>query len=123
MARTPQEIFDHHATALGAGDVDAILEDYAGDAVVITPQGTVRGRPAIREAFTGLRDLLPDATFDLRTQMFGDDVLFLEWSASGSTGRISDGVDTFVFRGNEIRAHTLRFTLEPADVPTSVVIG
>ena len=114
MARTPQEIFDHHATALGAGDVDALLEDYAGDAVVITPQGTVRGRPAIRESYNGLRALLPDATFDMRTQIFEDDVLFLEWSASGSTGRISHGVDTFVFRGNEIRAHTLRFTLEPA---------
>jgi ketosteroid isomerase-like protein len=114
MARTPQEIFEHHARALEVGNVDAILEDYAEDAVVITPQGTVRGKAAIREAFTGMLGLLPDATFDMRTQIFEDDVLFLEWSASGPTGRVTDGIDTFVFRGDQIRVQTLRFTLEPA---------
>jgi hypothetical protein len=27
MARTPQEVFDHHAQALIAGDLDGIVED------------------------------------------------------------------------------------------------
>jgi hypothetical protein len=33
VARTPQEVFQHHAEALGAEDVDAIVEDYADGAI------------------------------------------------------------------------------------------
>ena len=47
MARTPQEIFEHHATALMAGDIDGIVEDYADDALFIT-SGGVRARQGRR---------------------------------------------------------------------------
>ena len=36
MARTPQEVFDHHVQALGAGDLDEIVVDYSDDAILIT---------------------------------------------------------------------------------------
>lgn len=42
MARTPQEIFQHHGAALVAGDIDEILADYTDDAVLITPWGVTR---------------------------------------------------------------------------------
>ena len=49
MARTPQEVFDHHVQALGAGDLDEIVVDYSDDAILITPPAryaarTVSGR-------------------------------------------------------------------------------
>ena len=43
MARTPQEVFAHHVEALGGGDLDGIVADYAEDAVVISPAGVLRG--------------------------------------------------------------------------------
>jgi ketosteroid isomerase-like protein len=61
MARSPQEIFKHHAEALTAGDLDEIVADYTDDAVT----------------------------------------------------RVRDGIDTFVFTDDGIRAQTLRFTPEP----------
>ena len=112
MARTPQEIFEHHARVLGAGDLDGIVEDYAEDAVLITPQGAVRGQAAIRETFTGLLAQLPDATWDIYTRIYEDDILLIEWSATAKTARVTDGIDTFVFRGDHIRVQTVRFTLE-----------
>ena len=30
--RTPQEVFQHHAEVLIAGDIDGIVEDYSDDA-------------------------------------------------------------------------------------------
>ena len=39
MTRTPEEVFAHHAQALGAGDLDEIVADYADDAVFITSRG------------------------------------------------------------------------------------
>ena len=115
MPRTPQEIFAHHAAALGAGALDAILADYTDDAVIISPEGPVRGRDGIREAFTQILAALPDATWDIPTQIFEGDVLFIEWSAVSKAGRVTDGTDTFVFTDDGIRAQTVRFTLQPAD--------
>jgi ketosteroid isomerase-like protein len=111
MARTPQEIFRNHVTAIGAGDVDGIVADYAEDAVVITPDGTTRGRDGIRQLFTALLGDLPDARWDVPTQVFEGDVLFIEWTAVAEKAR-AEGVDTFVFSGDTIRVQTVRLTLE-----------
>jgi hypothetical protein len=111
VPRTPQEIFETHGTAIRAGDLDAVVADYAEDALLVTPAGVVRGRPGIREAFAGLLAEIPDATWDFPTQHFADDVLFLEWTAVTGRAR-AEGVDTFVFAGDSIRVQTVRFTLE-----------
>jgi hypothetical protein len=44
MARTPEEVFQHHAQALGVGDLDEIVADYTHDAVFITPAVVLRGK-------------------------------------------------------------------------------
>jgi ketosteroid isomerase-like protein len=44
--------------ALGAGDLEGIVTDYAEDAVFISPSGVLRGHGGIRTAFT---QLLSDA--------------------------------------------------------------
>jgi ketosteroid isomerase-like protein len=51
MTRTPEEVFQHHAEALGAGDLVGVVADYADDAVFITPAGVQRGKEGIRAAF------------------------------------------------------------------------
>ena len=112
MARTPQEIFEHHVGALLAADLDEIVADYTDDAVLITPGGVNRGKQGIREAFTGLLADLPDAKWDVPTQFFEGDVLFIEWKAETATARAADGIDTFVFSDDGIRVQTVRYTLE-----------
>ena len=112
MTRTPQEIFQHHAQALGAGDLEAIVEDYADDAVFITPAGTLEGKDGIRKAFTQLLADVPNAAWDLPTQIYVGDVLFLEWKATSSATKVEDGIDTFVFREGLIRTQTVRYTLQ-----------
>ena len=42
MTRTPEEVFQHHAQALGAEDLDEIVADYADDAVLIPRAGSAR---------------------------------------------------------------------------------
>jgi ketosteroid isomerase-like protein len=112
MARSPQEVFAHHAEALGAGDLDGIVADYADDAVFISPTGVLRGPDGIRAAFTQLLADLPNASWDLKTQIYEGDVLFLEWTANAGSTRADDGIDTFVFRDGLIRVQTLRYTLQ-----------
>jgi ketosteroid isomerase-like protein len=113
MTRTPQEVFAHHGKALAAGDLDEIVVDYTDDSVLITPAGVARGKDGIRKAFAALLDDLPDAAWDLKTQIFDGDVLFLEWTADSAAHRVNDGVDTFVFRDGMIWAQTVRYTPRP----------
>jgi ketosteroid isomerase-like protein len=112
MPRTPQEIFAHHASALIAGDLEEIVTDYAEDAVFITPQGVLRGKNGVREGFTRLLADLPNAEWNVPTQIYEGDILFIEWSAVSEKTRSTDGIDTFVFEGDGIRVQTVRYTLE-----------
>ena len=113
MTRTPQEVFAHHGQALAAGDLDEIVADYADDSVVITSGGVARGKDGIRKVFVKLLGDLPNAVWDLKTQIFDGDVLFLEWAADSAVNRVDDGVDTFVFRDGMIWAQTVRYTKRP----------
>jgi len=115
MTRTPQEVFAHHAQALGAGDLDEIVPDYADDAVFISPSGVLRGKDGIRAAFTQLLDDVPKADWQLKTQFFEGDVLFLEWAAESATTRVDDGIDTFVFGDGLIQVQTVRYTVQAKD--------
>ena len=107
-----QEVFQHHAEALGAGDLDEIVADYADDAVFISPSGILRGKDGIREAFTKLLGDVPDAAWALPTQIYEGDVLFLEWTAEAAATKVEDGIDTFVFADGLIRTQTVRYTLQ-----------
>ena len=112
MARTPQEIFGHHAEVLIAGDLEGIVSDYADDAVFITPAGVLRGKDGVREGFTKLLADVPNADWAVPTQIFEGDVLFIEWSAKAVSTYVEDGIDTFVFRDGEIAVQTVRYTLQ-----------
>ncbi|ORB90045.1 nuclear transport factor 2 family protein [Mycobacterium persicum] len=111
MTRTPQEVFAHHGRALATGNLDEIVADYADDSVVLTSAGVARGKDAIRQVFVRLLDDLPDAAWNLKTQIFEGDVLFLEWAADAAHHRVDDGIDTFVFADGMIRVQTVRYTL------------
>jgi ketosteroid isomerase-like protein len=113
MTRTAQEVFAHHGKALAAGDLDEIVVDYTDDSVLITPAGVARGKDRIRKVFVELLDELPNAAWDLKTQILEGDVLFLEWAADSTATRVDDGVDTFVFGDGMILAQTVRYTLQP----------
>ena len=112
--RSPQEVFGHHAQALGAEDLEEIVADYSDDAVFINPAGVQRGKDGIRQAFTKLLSEVPQATWDIKTTIYEDDVLLLEWGAEGGGNRIQDSIDTFVFRDGLIRVQTVCHTLQLA---------
>jgi len=65
MPRSPHEVFQRHAEALGAGDLDGIVEDYSDDAVFITPDGIKRGKDGIRD-LPGRADRLQTVRYTLQ---------------------------------------------------------
>jgi ketosteroid isomerase-like protein len=91
----------HHAEAMGSGDIDAIMSDYADDAVCIGNEGGVlAGIGAIREYFSrpsGLSNLQPGAI-----HVHGD-YLYVCWTADG----VRLGTDTFVVANGKIVLQTV----------------
>lgn len=88
MARTPQEVFADHGIRLGSGDLDLISQNYAEDAVLITPTGTLYGRAGVHKAVGQLLVDLPDADWQLAPQFAGD-ILFLQWTAATATHQVT----------------------------------
>lgn len=109
-SRTPEDVFGHHGQTLMARDVPGIVEDYTEESVVISPQGKYVGKAEIARFFQALLDALPNAKWGV-TPIFHDDVLFLEWTCESDTHKVTDGIDTFVFRDGMIAVQTARCTL------------
>jgi hypothetical protein len=88
------------------------VADYSDDAFFMTPAGVLRGKVGIREAFTKLLSDIPQAKWNLKTQLYENDVLLLEWTADSAKTKIDDGIDTFVFKDGFVRAQIVRYTLQ-----------
>jgi hypothetical protein len=113
MARTPEEVFAHHGQSLGAEDLEEIIADYADDAVLVVQRKVYRGKDGAREVFTQLLSDVPQAEWEL-DQTFADDVLYLEWKATGGGRKVDNGIDTFIFEDGMIRVQTVVYTVQPA---------
>lgn len=111
--RTPKEIMKAHGRALVKGDLDAVVANYAEDAIFITPTGVSRGRAGVREAQSQTLTELAGARYTYRTNLIEGDVMFLQWSADAENFTVDDGVDTLVFDAGYIRVQTLAYTIRP----------
>ena len=113
MTRTPEEVFAHHGQELGAGNLEGIVEDYTEDAILIVNKKVYRGKDGARQVFTQLLSDVPQAKWELETA-FADDVLYLEWKATGGGRKVENGIDTFIFQDGMIRVQTVVYTVQPA---------
>ncbi len=99
---TTESVFGHHLQAIFARDVDAIMSDYAEDAVLFTPTDTFKGLDAIRGFFTYVLTIFtPEviATMKVARQDIHGEFAYILWSA-GSTVPI--GSDTFYISNGKI---------------------
>ena len=107
FATTPLEAVKELDDALERGDLEAVLNFYEDDAVlVVEPNRLARGKKDIREFFTYLFTLSPRAR-QIKTQVIesGDIALFIsKWVFSGSDGNgqpfSREAIATCVFRKN-----------------------
>ncbi len=118
--QTPEQIVNHHLTAAGAGDANAVARDYADDAVLIMPDNTYKGRPAIRSVFEQL--LAKKAPpLVVKRKVFEGDVGYLTWSMNaGKPGEV-DGSDTFVVQNGKIVAQTVMMVPDSGNTPPAPI--
>jgi steroid delta-isomerase-like uncharacterized protein len=74
------ELLERYVELYNAGDLDAVMDLYAEDAVQIMPEGTFEGRSAIRERLA--RDLVacPDIAWTVLSFVEQGDTFADEWT-------------------------------------------
>lgn len=106
---------DHHLHSFGEGDVEAILEDYTEESVIIIPNGIIRGLEEIRGFFTKLvTELLPPGcNFHLHDKVVMENIAYLVWHADSDAYVVPFASDTFVFdEDGKIEFQTIAFVLQ-----------
>jgi steroid delta-isomerase-like uncharacterized protein len=91
-----EDLLNRYVERYNAGDLDAVMNLYAEDAVQLMPEGVFKGRDAIRERLA--RDLIaiPDVHHVVRSFVEQGDSFADEWTFAGThTGpfALPDGSD------------------------------
>jgi ketosteroid isomerase-like protein len=110
-----RQVLEHHMAAVDSGDIDAILSDYADDAVLLTPKGPRRGHAEIRVVLDWLlaNVFTPGSSFSMVQQLVEGEIAYIVWSAESERYRIPLATDTYVIRDGKIVAQTFATRLEP----------
>lgn len=80
---TPATILNHQTAAWNAADVEAILQDFAPDAVLTSASGqTLSGIPAIRQSLTSFFSAFAQIRLEVRSLVAHGDTAACEWDFS-----------------------------------------
>jgi len=115
-AVTPSQVVAHHVAVMKKGDLAAIMNDYAGNTIVIAPPGLVAGQSTkgvgvfvgaanARKVFATLTDKghHPGVrTMETSITPGGPDIARLKWIQFKGTPQQVSGEDIFVVRGGKI---------------------
>ncbi len=115
MTASAREVLDHHLQAFGAGDLDAILEDYTDGSIIITPNGVRRSRKEMSEFFSTLfADFAkPGMSFNMDQQVVDGEIAYIRWSAETADNVYELGTDTFLIRDGKIVTQTFAAKTTP----------
>jgi ketosteroid isomerase-like protein len=113
MAST-KDVLDHHTMALREGDLNAVLADYASDAVFFTKDGAFKGVDAIRPVFAAIISEFSTRTKGNRIQQLIDgDYAYVLWTAEPANNVYEMATDTFVVRDGKIVAQSFTAKVMP----------
>lgn len=114
-ALSTEEVLTKHLTSFGAGDVDAIMEDYTDDSVIVLQSGVLDGPEAIRGLFVALvaEFSKPGMTFSLDTTHISGNVAYIVWHAETADNVYEYATDTFVIEDGKIQTQTVAFAVSP----------
>lgn len=102
------DILANHLKCFGEGDLDGILSDYTPNAILVTPDGPLKGVDEIRSLFVSMIEEFqkPGAAFRMKQRFVDGDVAYIVWTAETADNVYELATDTFVVRNGKITAQT-----------------
>jgi len=129
-ADSAQAVLDRHVAAMKAGNLNAVMADYADNTLVIAPHGIAPGQTNVagNDVFSGKanarklfavltdKDHNPGAkAMTVSYEQRGNDVTLMHWvQFKGKPEQVS-GTDTWIIRGGKVIAQIV--AVDPAPAP------
>ncbi|APD06969.1 hypothetical protein UJ101_01451 [Flavobacteriaceae bacterium UJ101] len=104
--KKPQEVFESHMKAVDTLNPSKVMEDYADDAIFVTPDHTYKGKT---EIFNFYKEFLPNfAGFNFITikQETFDTIVYFVWNGKNEHLNIQLATDTYIIENGKIKQHT-----------------
>nr|WP_087572974.1 nuclear transport factor 2 family protein [Sphingomonas sp. CDS-1] len=106
MSEQMTVIVRRHLDAWRKGDVDALLADYADDAVMMTRDtGVVAGKPRIRALYDHVFAEIfrpEDTRLEVTAELISGDHALVHWEATTTAFRTSGAFDAFTISDGKI---------------------
>jgi hypothetical protein len=128
-ADTAEVILDRHVAAMKAGDLEAVMADYADNALVIAPHGIVPGEASVagvnvfdgKDNISRLFAVLTNkdnaagmASMTTTYEFKGSDVSLMHWVQFAGTPQELSGTDVWVIRDGKVLSQTVLINAPPA---------
>ena len=113
--KSTNDILDHHLKAIQQGDVNAVLSDYARDAVLFRSDGIFKGVDAIRPVFEKfIADFqTPGATTETKRRLVAGDYAYMLWTGETADNVYELAADTFTLKESKIVAQSFTAKVTP----------
>ena len=113
--KSTNDILDHHLKAIEQGDVNAVLSDYAPDAVLFRSDGVFKGVDAIRPVFEKfIADFqTPGATTKTNQRLVTGDYAYMLWTGETADNVYELAADTFTLKEGKIVAQSFTAKVTP----------
>jgi len=113
--KSTSDVLDDHLTAIRQGDLNAVLSDYASDAVLFREDGVFKGVDAIRsvlEKFVA-EFQKPGTISHTKQRLVEGDCAYMVWTAETADNVYELATDTFVVRNGKIVAQSFTAKITP----------
>lgn len=114
------KVLEHHVAQMKTGDLEAVLSDYAPNAVVVTPAGMIspsgvfigKDTRKLFSVLTNKENLPGNKTMQVTYESLAPDTTLMRWVQYKGTPKQMSGYDVFVVRGGKIVFQTV--SIDPA---------
>ena len=113
MSCATEQVLAEHWQALAKGDIPAIMDGYADDAVFVMLDRTYLGKAEVQGYWVNSLSAMAGGQLTPGGQAVHGDVALCTWSFSSDAATIPAGVDSFVIRDGKIREQTCWYTVVP----------
>ena len=128
-ADSAEVILNRHVKAMKAGDLTAVMDDYADNALVIAPHGIAPGQADVGgfNVFDGKANIsrlfavltnkdnaAGMASMTTTYEARGNDVTLMRWVQLAGTPQELSGTDVFVIRGGKVLSQAVLLNPQPA---------
>lgn len=114
FGKSTEEVWSHHIEAWEARSVEAIVEDYSDESVLILNNEIFKGQSAIAHVFRKLFGIFDAGSNRIDTPIVFDRFVYITWHFTPTGKQEQFGTDTFVIESGKIILQTIASTLYEA---------